>query len=70
MCNELGTDTIEGIKACVPTLKKESKKAENFKPIYKFTFEFSRDRGFKNVNVDTAIALWDLLLKDRCKFIK
>lgn len=40
-----------------------------FKELYKFVFDFSRDPGFKNVNVDTAIGLWELLLTGKCKFL-
>jgi Cullin binding len=33
-------------------------------------FEFSRDSGYKNLTIETAVALWELLLSDRCKFLK
>ena len=67
LCIELGVDSVEGIKAKVPTLRRDQH--SHFKEIYKFTFDFSRDKGFKNVVLETAIALWQLLLADKCKFL-
>jgi hypothetical protein len=32
-------------------------------------FDFARDPGFKNVVIEIACALWDLLLRKRCKFL-
>ena len=38
--------------------------------MYKFVFGFACEKGFKNVEVESAIALWDLLIgKQRCKFL-
>mmetsp|Transcript_45654 Transcript_45654/g.33382 ORF Transcript_45654/g.33382 Transcript_45654/m.33382 type:complete len:108 (+) Transcript_45654:455-778(+) len=40
-----------------------------FKELYKFTFDFSRDQGYKNVSIETALGLWELLLTNRCNFL-
>ena len=69
LCKDLGTDTIEGIRAKVPQLKKEYHSNDVFKAVYKFVFGFSCDRGFKNVTTEVAVSLWALLLKDKCRFI-
>ena len=46
------------------------KDPSKFKELYKFVFDYSRDQGFKNVSLDTSIALWEMLLADKCKFLK
>eukprot|EP01029_Cantina_marsupialis_P005204 TRINITY_DN15603_c0_g1_i3.p1 TRINITY_DN15603_c0_g1~~TRINITY_DN15603_c0_g1_i3.p1 ORF type:complete len:105 (-),score=16.59 TRINITY_DN15603_c0_g1_i3:488-802(-) len=33
-----------------------------FSQVYNFTFLYSRDRGQKSLNKDTALALWEVLL--------
>lgn len=41
-----------------------------FHELYKFAFDFSRDQGFKNIPIESAIALWELFLTGKCKFLK
>jgi len=36
--------------------------------MYKFVFDFARDKSFKNLNSEVAKDLWELLLSDKCKF--
>jgi len=50
-------------------LKEEMRNPAKFKEIYKFIFDFSRDQGFKNVAVETALALWQILLNEKCNFL-
>jgi len=33
-------------------------------------FEFCKDEGYKSVSVETATVMWEVMLADRCKFIK
>ena len=66
---KLGCDSIESLRKKIPNLKQELANPAKFKEIYKFIFDFSRDQGFKNVAIDTAIALWQILLSDRCNFL-
>jgi DCN1-like protein 1/2 len=40
-----------------------------FKEFYKYVFDFSRDPGFKNLSMETAVGLWELLLSEKCKFL-
>ena len=40
-----------------------------FEKVYMFTFEFTEEPGLKNIDVDYAVALWPLLLKDQCSFM-
>lgn len=41
-----------------------------FKELYKFVFDFARDPGYKNLQVESAINFWELLLADKCSFLK
>ena len=41
-----------------------------FKELYKFVYDFTREEGYKNFSTETAIGLWELLLSDKCKFLK
>lgn len=36
--------------------------------MYKFTFNYARDKAFKNMQIDLAIDLWETLLGQRAKF--
>ena len=49
-----------------PELKDETK----FVKLYKYAFGFATEKGFKNIEVDTACALWELFLASRCQFLK
>ena len=69
-CKTLNIDSIDGFKRKLPELRAQYADPAKFKELYKFVFDFSKDAGFKNVSLDTAVALWDLLLKNKCLFLK
>jgi DCN1-like protein 1/2 len=62
-------DTVEKMKAIVPTLREELSDAESFKNVYEFTFLFSREENQKSLPVELAVALWQLLLKGRFQLL-
>ena len=69
-CEALGCDDISTFKAVLPRLRQELKNETKFKEMYKFVFGFACEKGFKNVEVESACALWDLLIGNaRCKFL-
>ena len=69
-CESLACDDIATFKAVLPRLRQELKNEIKFKEMYKFVFGFACDRGFKNVEVESSCALWDLLIgSQRCKFL-
>lgn len=67
--SSLGVDSISGLKSKITQLRSDYRNPSTFKEVYKFTFDFSKDPGFKSVNTETALALWDLMIGDRCKFL-
>jgi DCN1-like protein 1/2 len=87
-------DTIEGLKAAIPTLRKELEDDAKFKDIYLYTFGFSKEPAQRSMgqfrvilarpwglancdgtnvlnsaDLDMAIGMWALLLKDRFKLL-
>jgi DCN1-like protein 1/2 len=66
----LGVSTLSELKSKLPTLYADLKNDNQFRELYKFTFDFSRDAGYKNISTETAVGLWELLLSNRCKFLK
>jgi DCN1-like protein 1/2 len=53
----------------LPQLYQEIKNPAEFKNMYKFTYDFARDKSFKNLQLDVALDLWELLLSSKCKFL-
>jgi Cullin binding len=37
--------------------------------MYKFVYDFARDKAFKNLQMEVALDLWEMLLSDKCKFL-
>lgn len=37
--------------------------------MYKYVYNFARDKSKKNMQVELAIDLWELLLSSKCKFL-
>lgn len=69
-CQTLGCDSKESWKSVLTSrLYPELKDASKFESLYKYTFGYATEKGFKNVEVETACALWELLLKDQCGFL-
>lgn len=74
----LGVDSIDKLKAKVPQLRGELKDADAFRQIYNFAYLFSREKGQKCVQLDTALAMWQLLIPkatwryidDWCEFLE
>ena len=61
----LGCDSLAKLKACLPTLKSELDDEGKFKEIYLYAFMFSREKGQKCLQLETAIAMWKLIFRFR-----
>ncbi|XP_058682409.1 DCN1-like protein 2 isoform X1 [Poecile atricapillus] len=66
---ELGCDTTEKLKALLPRLEQELKDPVKFKDFYQFTFNFAKNPGQKGLDLEMAIAYWNLVLSGRFKFL-
>lgn len=62
-CKAIRADSIQGICSRFPFLLVEAQGEENFKDLYRFTFQFGldADEGQRSLQRDIAIALWRLV---------
>lgn len=66
---ELGCDHVEKLKARLPNLETELRDNYKFKDFYHFTFNYAKNPGQKGLDLDMAIAYWNIVLKGRFKFL-
>ncbi|XP_029560060.1 DCN1-like protein 1 isoform X1 [Salmo trutta] len=66
---EQGCDSIEKLKAQLPKMEQELKDQGKFKDFYQFTFNFAKNPGQKGLDLEMAIAYWNLVLAGRFKFL-
>uniref|UniRef100_A0A0K8TRK8 Defective in cullin neddylation protein n=1 Tax=Tabanus bromius TaxID=304241 RepID=A0A0K8TRK8_TABBR len=66
---DLGVDSIEKLRAKFPVLENELNDTNKFKDFYQFTFNYAKEPGQKGLNLDMAIAYWNIVLEGRFKFL-
>jgi len=66
---ELGCDTMDKLKSRLPSLENEIKDPFKFKDFYQFTFNYAKNPGQKGLDLDMAIAYWNIVLRGRFKFL-
>jgi DCN1-like protein 1/2 len=74
----LGCDSLDKLKAKLPTLRSELQDSTKFREIYGYGYLFGREKGQKCVQLDMALGLWQLLLpperwpliEDWCEFLQ
>jgi len=57
------------LRSKLPQLVGEVNNMEKFRELYQFTFLFAKNVGQKFLDLEMAIAYWELLLKDKFKFL-
>lgn len=68
--SDLGVDSVDKLKAKLPVLEMELKDPTKFKDFYQFTFNYAKDPGQKGLDLEMAVAYWNIVLtKDRFKFL-
>lgn len=66
----LGVSTVEELKRNkLPGLYQELRNPEEYKRMYKYVYNYARDKSKKNMQVEMAVDLWELLLAPRCSFL-
>jgi DCN1-like protein 1/2 len=65
----IGVSTMDELKKKLSTLNNDVKGPEEFKKMYKFVYNFARDKSKKNMGTEMAIDLWNTLLKNKCRFL-
>lgn len=67
---ELGCDSIDKLKARLPTLDNELRDNFKFKDFYNFTFNYAKNPGQKGLDLNMAIEYWNIVLKGKFKFLE
>lgn len=67
---ELGSDSIEKLKTRLPSLEAELRDGFKFKDFYHFTFNYAKNPGQKGLDLDMAIAYWNIVLQGKFKFLE
>lgn len=65
----LGVDSIDKLKAKLPQLENELRDSNKFKDFYQFTFNYAKEHAQKGIDLDMAIAYWNIVLLGRFKFL-
>jgi len=66
---ELSCDTLEALKRRLPSVEQELTDMLKFKDLYQFTFNFAKNPGQKCLELELAIAYWNIVLKGRFRFL-
>lgn len=62
-------DSIEKLKTRLPSLELELKDPLRFKDLYHFTFNYAKNPGQKGLDLDMAIAYWNIVLQGKFQFL-
>ena len=62
---QMGTDSIEKLKAYLPALRAELEQPASFKKFYNYCFGFAKERDSKVLSHELSIGMWQLLLADK-----
>eukprot|EP00834_Sanchytrium_tribonematis_P001207 NODE_27_length_39007_cov_1.590650.p22 type:complete len:193 gc:universal NODE_27_length_39007_cov_1.590650:37286-36708(-) len=60
-CKSLKINTISDFKRSIPSIRDKLKDETFFKVVYLFTFQFGKEESSRSMQLETAIALWELL---------
>ncbi|XP_002742267.2 DCN1-like protein 1 [Saccoglossus kowalevskii] len=66
---DLGCDSTDKLKNKFHQLENEVRDPNKFKDLYQFTFNFAKNPGQKGLDLDMAIAYWNIVLAGRFKFL-
>ena len=62
---ELNCSSIDGIRRKLPQLRTELKSEQTFQEIYNYAYGFACEKGQKCLQLDTALAMWQLLFAEQ-----
>lgn len=66
---KMGVDSIEKLRAKLPSLRAELQDEHAFKEVYEYSFTFSKELNQKSLPLETAVAMWKVLLTDRWSLV-
>ncbi|KAK7486871.1 hypothetical protein BaRGS_00021842 [Batillaria attramentaria] len=65
----MGSDSVEKLRAKCGALEQEIVDAARFKDFYQFTFNYAKNPGQKGLDLDMALAYWNIVLAGRFRFL-
>ena len=66
---ELGCDAIDKLKQKLSSLEKEINDQNKFKEFYQFTFNYTKNPSQKGLDLEMALAYWNIVMAGRFKFL-
>jgi len=66
---DLACDSLDKLKARCTTLEQEIRDPNRFKDFYHFTFNYAKNQGQKGLDLDMALAYWNIVFSGRFKFL-
>lgn len=66
---ELGCDTADKLRDKCSSLEQIIRDNAKFKEFYQFTFNYAKNPGQKGLDLDMALAYWNIVLADKFKFL-
>lgn len=67
--SELGCDAIDKLKQKLSSLEKEITDQNKFKEFYQFTFNYAKNPSQKGLDLEMALAYWNIVMAGRFKFL-
>ncbi|KAL5003979.1 hypothetical protein ScPMuIL_017435 [Solemya velum] len=66
---DISCDSAEKLRIKCPGLEQEIRDSSKFKDFYQFTFNYAKNPGQKGLDLEMAIAYWNIVLAGRFKFL-
>lgn len=66
---ELGCDSLDKLRAKLPSLEREIQDPTKFKDFYQFTFNYAKSSTAKSLDLQIAIAYWNIVFRGRFRFL-
>lgn len=67
--SELGVDSLDKLNGKLPALENELNDPLKFKDFYQFTFNYAKEQQQKGLDLEMAIAYWNIVMQGRFKFL-
>lgn len=66
---DLSCDSVDKLKSKCTSFESEIRDSTKFKDFYQFTFNYAKNPGQKGLDLEMAIAYWNIVLAGRFKFL-
>ncbi|XP_022694060.1 DCN1-like protein 1 isoform X1 [Varroa jacobsoni] len=67
--SDMGCDTIEKLKTKLNLVEMEINDFRKFRDFYNFTFNYAKNPNQKSLDLDMALAYWNIVLKGHFRFL-